>query len=287
MGIEIKNVGKSFGTTRSLDGVSVTFDGNRIYGLLGNNGAGKTTLFGIIANRLYPDSGDVLIDGEPVYDNDNALRKIILVGEQNLYPEDMRVDKAFIVAAMFYPNFDREYATKLAALFELDTKKKIKALSTGYASIFRLIVALSANTPYMLLDEPVLGLDACHRDLFYKLLIEIYAENPRTIVIATHLIQEISGLIEHAVIIRDGEIIRDAARDDLLSGCYTVSGPASLVESYVIGRDVLSVQSLGGLKTACVQGDGEPLELPSGLEVGAVNLQDYFIDLMTGAGAAK
>lgn len=280
MGIIIKNVTKSFGATRALNGVSLNIAEGQIYGLLGNNGAGKTTLLNIIANRLYTDSGEVLIDDEPISDNDRALGKVFSIGEQNLYPDEMRVHRALAVTKLFYPGFDLQYANELARQFGLDTKKKITALSTGYASIFRFVLALSVNTPYLLLDEPMLGLDAMHRDMFCKLLIKKYSENPCTIVISTHLIQEVANLIEHTIIIKNGHILKDMPREELLDSGYTVSGPAELVTIYISGREVLSVNSLGRLKTACVQGKAEPADLPAGLELGRLSLQDYFISLM-------
>ncbi len=278
MSIEIKNVTKNFGDTRALDNVSLTFGDDKIYGLLGNNGAGKSTLLGILTDRLYPTNGSVLVDGEVVTNNDSALGKIFLVAEQNLFPEDMAVRKAFDAAQLFYPSFDRAYADNLAVKFGLNTKKKIKALSTGYASIFRLILGLSANTPYLLFDEPVLGLDAQHRDMFYRLLMEKYGENPCTIVISTHLIAEAADLIEHAAIIRDGRILKDCPREELTTDVYSVSGPMGLVDAYISGKHVLTSNMLGGLKTACVQGQSGTL--PEGLELSRVNLQDYFISLM-------
>lgn len=279
MAIELKNVTKRFGDVTALDSVSLTLGENRIYGLLGSNGAGKTTLLNLITNRLYPDGGEVLLDGERIADNDRALGKIYMQGETNLYPDDMRVARAFDVAALFYPNFDMEYAKKLSKLFGLNTRKKITTLSTGYASIFRLVMALSVNTPYLLMDEPVLGLDAQHRDMFYKLLLEKYSENPCTVVISTHLIQEAAGLIEQALIIRDGKLLRNQPTDELLCGAYTVSGAAGLVDSYLAGKHVLSENRLGGLKTACIEGQAQGV--PDGLELGCVELQDYFISLMS------
>jgi ABC-2 type transport system ATP-binding protein len=280
MSIELKSVTKNFGSVRALDDVSLTLTEGHIYGLLGNNGAGKTTLLSIITNRLYPDQGDVLVDGESVRGNDKALGKLFMMGEQNLYPENMRVRGAFQTTALFYPSFDLNYANELAQQFGLNTKKKITALSTGYASIFRLVVALSVNTPYLLFDEPVLGLDASHRDLFYRLLIEKYSEHPCTIVISTHLIAEVENLIEDVVMIRDGRILKEMPREKLLGDGYAVSGPAGLVDHYLHGRDVLSVKSLGGLKTACVRGAADREGLPAGLEVSGVSLQDYFISMM-------
>jgi ABC-2 type transport system ATP-binding protein len=282
MAIEIKNVSKSFGSTRALDQVNIRIREKCIVGLLGNNGAGKTTLLNVITNRLYPDAGEVTVDGEPVADNDQALSKLFMMGEQTLYPEDMRVRKAFEVSARLYPEFDLRRAKELSEMFELNVRKKITALSTGYNSIFKLIVALSVNTPYLLLDEPVLGLDARHRDMFYKLLIEKYAQNDCTIIVSTHLIQEISNLIEHTLIIRNGRIIKDMPRDELLAGSYTVSGPAGLVDSYLEGKTVITQNNLGGLKTACLQGTPDDQNLTAGLEIGSVNLQDYFISLMNG-----
>jgi len=278
MSIEIKNITKCFGDVCALDDVTLSFGGEKIYGLLGNNGAGKSTLLGILTDLLHPTGGTVTVDGEAVSNNDTALGKVFLVAEQNLFPEDMSVKKAFGAAQIFSAAFDRAYAEKLAAKFGLNTKKKIKSLSTGYASIFRLIIGLSVNTPYLLLDEPVLGLDAQHRDMFYRLLLEKYAEKPCTIVISTHLIAEAAELIEHAVIIRDGRIIRDCPSSELTASAYSVSGPAGLVDSYLEGKHILTSNTLGGLKTACVQGQSDAL--PAGLEFSGVKLQDYFISLM-------
>ena len=278
MSIEIKNITKHFGDTCALDNVTLSLGEDKIYGLLGNNGAGKTTLMSILTGRQYPSEGTVTVDGESIDNNDVALGKIFLVAEQNLFPEDMKVKKAFDAAELFYPEFDREYAEKLAEKFGLSTKKKIKALSTGYASIFRLILGLSVNTPYLIFDEPVLGLDAQHRDMFYRILLEKYSENPCTIIISTHLISEAAALIEHSIIIRNGRILKDCPREELTADVYTVSGPIALVDKHVEGLHVLSSNTLGGLKTACVE--GKRGTLPDGLEYSAINLQDYFISLM-------
>ncbi len=284
MGIEVRQVTKTFGSIKALDQVSIHLQENKIYGLLGNNGAGKTTLFNVITSRLYADSGEILIDGEKAPDSDRALGKVYMMGEQNLFPENMRVKKAFAVTGLFYPAFDLAYANELADRFGLSMKKKIASLSTGYASIFRLILALAVNTPYLLLDEPVLGLDARHRDMFYKLLIGKFSRQPCTIVFSTHMIQEAANLIEHVLIIRDGQIIKNQPSEELLAGSYTVSGPADRVAAYVQDKKVISADSLGGLKTACIEGQPAADGIPHGLEISKPNLQDYFVSLMNGGG---
>ncbi len=279
MGIAIENVTKRFGKTCALEGVSCTFGENRIYGLLGNNGAGKTTLLNLITNRLYADEGSITVDGEDVRDRNSALETIFYIGEQNLYPEEMRVEKALRTTASFYPGFDLEYAFSLAERFKLNTRKKITSLSTGYASIFRLITALSTGAAYLLLDEPVLGLDATNRDLFYRTLLERYTAKPATIILSTHLIGEVAALLSDAVIIHNGRILRCAEVETLLESGYTVTGPAARVDDYVSGRKVLSSSTVGGIRTACIEGKMEN-SLPEGLEAGKLNLQDYFISLM-------
>lgn len=284
MAIELKHVSKSFGGVHALSDVSLSFGGGKIYGLLGSNGAGKTTMLNIITNRLYADSGEVLIDGESAPGRDKALSKVYMMAEQNLFPESMKVKAALKITADFLPSFDLELAMELAKKFGLPTNKKVKALSTGYSSIIRIILALSAGTPYVIFDEPVLGLDAQHRDMFYRLLMEHCGGGEQTVIISTHLIQEAAPLIEHAVIIKDGKILRNAPAEELKGAAHTVTGPAGLVDGYIAGRRVLNTTSIGGLKTACVEGEPDA-RVPAGLEVSPMGLQDYFISLMNEEGA--
>ncbi len=280
MSIQVENLSKSFGQVQALDGVSLCFEENKIYGLLGRNGAGKSTLLNVIANRIFPDAGTVTLDDRPVRENDGAQSRMYLMSEQTLYPETMRVKEAFRWLGNFYPEFDRDFAEQLADSFELNRNAKVKGLSTGYLSIFKLIAALSVNTPYVFFDEPVLGLDANHRELFYKVLLARYVERPFTAVISTHLIEEVAGLIEEVAILRRGKLLRACSREELLQNVYTVSGPVSQVNEYLQGRKTLGTDSLGGLLSAYVEGRPEKEKAPAGLEFSGMDLQKLFI-LMT------
>lgn len=275
--IEVKNVTKEFGSTVALDNISLNIEKGKIYGLLGRNGAGKTTLLNIMTNKLFPDNGEVVVDGEKVMENDIALGKIFSMSEANSYPERMSLSKALRWTKVFYPDMDTDYAHSLSSKFAINEGKRFRSLSTGYKSIYKLILALSSNAPVVFLDEPVLGLDANHRELFYKELLANYNENPRTFIISTHLIEEAADIIEEVIIIKEGKILLSDSVENILSQGCTVSGVASSIDEFIKGRKVAGTESLGGLKTAYLM---ERIDcVPAGIEVTKLNLQQIFIKL--------
>ncbi len=275
--IEINGLTKSFGELKAVNDLSLTLESGHIYGLLGRNGAGKTTLLNLMTGRLFPDSGTVLLDGRPTLENDYALSKIYCSTEQNLYPEKMRVRDAFCWSAEFYPEFDFSYAAELCEKFELNQKQKIKALSTGYSSIFKLIIALACGSEIVIFDEPVLGLDANHRELFYQELLSNFSRTGRTVLISTHLIEEAASLIDHVIIVKAGNLLVDDETQNVLDMGYCVSGPAGAVDEYIKGKKVLGCDTLGGLKSAYLTGSCEAV--PPGLEVSRLDLQKLFVQL--------
>lgn len=277
--IDVKGVTKNYGATAALKNVSLKFEENRICGLLGRNGAGKTTLINLITNKIFPTCGEIQIDGEDIIENDAALSKIYCMSESNLYPDNMRIKDIFKWSKTFYPELNMDYAEKLADKFRLPQKKKVRELSTGYVSIFKLVVALSSNAPILLLDEPVLGLDANFRDLFYRELLANYSEKPRTIVISTHLIEEAAEIIEDVVIIKNGEILIKDTVQNLISRGYTVTGPQRLIDSFIQGKNVLGIDILGGIKSAYLLEALDKSTVPEGIEVSGMKLQNLFIHL--------
>jgi ABC-2 type transport system ATP-binding protein len=281
--IEIKNVSKKFNKTDALKNVSLTIESNKIYGLMGRNGAGKTTLFNIITNKLFSSSGEVLVDGERAVENDNAQSKIFCTAERNTYPFNMKVKEGIKWTMEFYPNFNMKYAYELADKFNLNVDKKIKDLSTGYKSIFTLILGLASGASIILFDEPVLGMDANNRDLFYRELIANYSEEPKTIVVSTHLIDEISDILEEIIIINNGEIILAQSVEKVLQLGYSVSGDCTNVEKYTKSKNILREETIGRLKkvTLYQNSDRKDKELIKelGLDLEPVKLQDLIISL--------
>lgn len=281
--ITIKNLKKKFGYNEILENINLTFEENKIYGLLGRNGAGKTTLLNIITNRIFQDSGTVEVDGENIRENDSALEKIYFMTERSLFPESYKVKKVFKWTAEFYPNFNMDYALDLAKKFDLDVNKRIKNLSTGYRSICKIITTLSSGAEVLIFDEPVLGLDANHRELFYKELMEEYIKHPKTIILSTHIIEEVSRLIENVVILNDKKIVSSQEAEELLGKAYTVSGLSKNVDKYIEAKEIVNVEVLTNFKAATVLGDinvddrklAEELEL----EFSKLELQKLFIYL--------
>lgn len=281
--IAIKNLSKSYGETMALKNITLNIEPGKIYGLLGRNGAGKTTLLNLITNKIFPTSGEVKVDGETIVENDSALNKIFYMVEKNLYPENFKVKDIFKWTKEFYTDFDIAYANSLADKFGLNLNKKIKSLSTGYTSIFKAILALASNAPILMLDEPVLGLDANHRNMFYKELIANYSENPKTIIISTHLIEEVSDVLEEAIILKEGSVIAKSSVEQLLSSAYEISGEVSKVDEYVKGKTCAGEETMGKFKAVTVlemlteQERTKARELE--LDIAKPELQKLFISL--------
>lgn len=281
--IAIKGVTKNYGSTKALDAINLSIEPGKIYGLLGRNGAGKTTLLDLITNRIFPSEGEITIGGESVIENDKVLNNIFYMTEKNLYHEGFKVKVAFKWAREFYTTFDMDYANALADKFGLNANKKNKQLSMGYISIFKAILTLASNAKILLFDEPVLGLDAYHREMLYKELIENYSQKPKTIIISTHLIEELADLLEEVIIIKNGKIVRQQSVESLLSAAYTVSGQKHKVNHYLENREFTGEETMGEFKLVTVLEDikNKNRELANNLDLkfGNVELQKLFINL--------
>lgn len=277
--IQIKNVTKKYKGVVALDNVSFDFKFGRIYGFLGRNGAGKTTLINIIANRIFPDIGEVLIDNLVAQENMAVHEKIFCMSELDLYDASLKVKHHFKWINRFYDSFDLQKANDIAQHFNLNVDKQFKSLSKGYQSIFKLTVALSLNVPYVIFDEPMLGLDANHRELFYDLLLKDFECNERTIIIATHLIEEVANIIEEVILIDKGKLLLNQSVESLLESGYCVSGVSGEVDDFCKDKNVIGYDELGNLKLAYIVGEKTSLPQGSNLQLSKMNLQKLFVKL--------
>ncbi|GAB2651509.1 ABC transporter ATP-binding protein [Prescottella soli] len=289
--VSVRAIGKRYGDVTALDDVSFDLQAGKIYGLLGRNGAGKTTLMKILTGQEAASSGTVnVFEGSP-FENADVLRNLCFVKESQKYPEDMKVKHVLTAAELLLPGWDRDFAGRLMDDFRLPDRRRVKKLSRGMTSALGIVIGLASRAPLTLFDEPYLGLDAVARQLFYDRLLADYAEHPRTIVLSTHLIDEVSNLLEHVVVIDGGRAVVDEDVDSLLGRHATVGGPSAAVDAFVAHRTVLHHEQLGGHARATIQGllTGPDREDATrrGLELSPVSLQQITIRNTVGGEAHR
>jgi ABC-2 type transport system ATP-binding protein len=277
---EVRDVTMRFREHTALDGVSTVLERDTITGLLGRNGAGKTTLMQLLTGHRQPTSGQVRVLGGDPYENDAVLNRICFIKEGQRYPDHFRVRDALSSAAMLFPKWDGDLAAALVRDFDLPARRPIKKLSRGMNSAVGIVIGLASRAPVTLFDEPYLGLDAVARQLFYDRLLADYAENPRTVVLSTHLIEEIASLLERVLLIDRGRVLLDADADSLRGSALTVTGPRAKVDAFTSGHEVLHTKTLGGHSRAVVRlrpGTDAEDATAAGLSWEATNLQQLVV----------
>ncbi|WP_035770049.1 ABC transporter ATP-binding protein [Arthrobacter castelli] len=279
--IEVRNLTKRYRSEKALDDVSFSIAANKIYGLLGRNGAGKTTLMSILTAQNFKTSGHVSVFGQSPYENEKVLPRICFIRESQKYPDDFTPQHAFRSASLFFANWDQAFADRLVQDFQLPVKRRIKKLSRGQLSAVGVIIGLASRADITFFDEPYLGLDAVARQLFYDHLIEDYAEFPRTVILSSHLIDEVANLLEHVIVIDQGRILMDDDAEDIRGTAHTVVGPAAKVDQFVARREVLHTERMGSFASVTVSGvltDAQRDEaMALGLELAPVSLQQLVV----------
>ncbi|WP_243063608.1 ABC transporter ATP-binding protein [Humibacter sp. RRB41] len=278
--VEVNGLTKRFGNVVALDDVTLSVQPGAITGLLGRNGAGKTTLMQTITGQDFATSGDVRVFGEHPVENARVLSRVSFIKESQKYPDEFRPKHVFRCAPWFYENWDAEFADRLIDDFQLPVNRRIKKLSRGQLSAVGVIVGLAARTPLTFFDEPYLGLDAVARQIFYDRLLADYAEHPRTVILSTHLIDEVANLLEHVVVIDKGRIIMDESAETARDSATTIVGPRSAVEAFIADRTVLHREGIGGLASVTVDrldADERRDAAAAGLELAPVSLQQLIV----------
>jgi ABC-2 type transport system ATP-binding protein len=280
--VTVRGLTKRYAQVTAVDDASFSIREHTITGLLGRNGAGKTTIMNLLTGQEFPTSGSIEVFGANPLENASVLSRVAFIKESQKYPDEFRPVDVFKSAPWFFEYWDAEFAAKLVDDFRLPLKRKIKKLSRGQLSAVGVIVGLASRAPLTFFDEPYLGLDAVARQRFYDLLLKDYAEHPRTVILSTHLIDEVSNLLEHVLLIDQGRIIVDQDADSLRGTATTVVGKASAVDAFVAGRDILHRDAIGGLASVSVSGltaEERKQAASAGLELAPVSLQQLVIRL--------
>jgi ABC-2 type transport system ATP-binding protein len=281
--VEVRGLTQRFDDVVALDDVSLRIEPGRIVGLLGRNGSGKTTLLSLLAAFRKPTSGQVLVDGVDPFERVDVCNRIALVRESGDVIESNRVGAVLDLAHRLRTTWSAELAGRLVERFRLPVDKRISTLSRGQRSALAVVLGLASRAPLTMLDETYLGMDAPSRQVFYEELLADYLEHPRTIILSTHLIDEVAPLFEDVVIVDRGRVMLHESADELRSRGAAVIGPAAIVQSFTADMHRIAEQRLGGTASVVVYGelsDADRAEARRlGLELGPVGVQDLFVHL--------
>ena len=232
--IAITNLTRRFGATIALDGVTLAMPRGAVYGLVGANGAGKTTLIRHILGLLRAEHGSVRVFGlDPVADPVGVLSRIGYLSEENDLPGWMRVDQLLRYSRAFYPSWDDAYAEELRQAFALDSSAKVKSLSKGQKARAGLIVALAHRPDLLVLDEPSSGLDPIVRRDILGAVIRTTAQEGRTVLFSSHLLEEVEQVADHVTMINRGQIVLSASLDSIRASHRVDGRVLSLDEIFV------------------------------------------------------
>ncbi len=260
--IEIQNITKRFDTLTALDSVSANIGEGHVFGLIGTNGAGKSTLLRTICGIYAPEKGQVLIDGEPVYENPNAKSKVFYISDsQYFFPGCTPMDMVNYYRT-FYPNFDYQRFDKLMEALHLDKKRKINTFSKGMKKQLSVMLGICSGAKYLLCDEPFDGLDPVVRQAVKRLFIQEMEETGMTPIIASHNLRELEDICEHVGLLHKGGILFSRELDDMKLGIFKLQCVlANDTHLAMIGEKfpILQTERRGSLLTLTLRGKSEDI----------------------------
>ena len=214
--VEIRQLTRKFGNKIALNDLSLTVPRGGVFGLIGGNGAGKTTLIKHILGMLKAQQGSVHVFGlDPVQDPVGTLGRIGYLSEERELPDWMRVGELIRYTQAFFPNWDESYAEELRESFDLDKKARIKTLSRGQRARAGLLVALAHRPELLVLDEPSSGLDPVVRRDILGAIIRTIADEGRTVLFSSHLLDEVERVADRVAIIHHGQIMLTASMEEI------------------------------------------------------------------------
>ncbi|MCD8019968.1 MAG: ABC transporter ATP-binding protein [Clostridiales bacterium] len=283
--IEIKHVSKSFGEIAAVADISLALQERSVFGMLGTNGAGKSTLLRMVTGVLKPDEGEILIDGEPVWDHPEAKSKFFYISDDQFYfpnatPEDMAD-----FYEVYYTGFDRRRFRKFLLRFHMDERRKIRTFSKGMKKQLSILFGLCANVPYLICDETFDGLDPVMRQGIKSLFAREMDEKGLTPIIASHNLRELEDICDHIGLLHRGGVLLSKDLDDLKCNLHKVQCilREEVDETVTEMLDIRNCERRGKLLTLTVRGDVERIlgqvgELrPIYCEVLPLSLEETFI----------
>ena len=213
--LEAKNVVKTFDGFRALDDATLTVPKGTVYGLVGPNGAGKSTIIRHFTGVYRPDSGEILLDGQNIYENPDAKRRMTVIGDDWYYfPQASIAEMAKLYAGM-YPTFSWERYEKMKQVFPLNDKQMIRRMSKGMQKQAAFWLTMCCMPECLILDEPVDGLDPVMRRQVWSLLLGDVAERGTTVLVSSHNLRELEDVCDHVGIMNHGKVLLQRSLSDL------------------------------------------------------------------------
>ena len=273
--IKVNNVVKTFDGFRALDGLTMTVEKGSIYGLVGPNGAGKSTILRHITGIYRPDSGSVLVDGQPVYENPAVKAKISVIPDELYYFASASTRDMMKFYRGMYPSFDdKRYQALKEAFPEVDEKQPIRRLSKGMQKQSAFWLALCCQPDVLVLDEPVDGLDPVMRRQVWSLLMGDVAQRGTTVLISSHNLRELEDVCDHVGILSHGRVLVERGLSDLQENVVKMQVVFQEKELPKLPDDleVLHVSQVGRIHTLIIRGNAT--EVTNRLAVYAPILMD-------------
>lgn len=261
--IEVKELYKSYDDIKALNNVTVSIQEGNIFGLVGTNGAGKSTLLRMLCGILKPENGQILIDGEDVFENENAKKKVFYISDDSFFfpnatPHDM---KKFYEG--IYENFDHDRYFVLMSKFGLNGDRKISTFSKGMKKQLSMIYGVCAKTKYLLCDETFDGLDPVMRQAVKRIFVAELEDRNMTPIIASHNLRELEDICDHVGLLHEGGILLSKDLEDMKTNIHKVQCVFSDItskHSFLKMIDAIHTEERGSLYTITIRGDRESIE---------------------------
>ena len=259
--LEVKNVVKTFDGFRALDGLTMTVPKGAVYGLVGPNGAGKSTIIRHLAGIYRQDSGEVLLDGQPVYENTGAKRRMAVIGDDWYYFPQAGIREMAKFFAGIYPAFSWERYEKLKQVFPLDEKMMLRRMSKGMQKQAAFWLTVCCMPEYLILDEPVDGLDPVMRRQVWSLLLGDVAERGTTVLVSSHNLRELEDVCEHVGILNHGKVLLERSLSDLQDNTVKLQVAYQGVTEPVLPTElnILHRSHVGRVYTYIVRGSSQEI----------------------------
>ena len=282
--IEVKNVVKTFGGFHALNGATMTVPDGGVYGLVGPNGAGKSTIIRHITGIYRQDSGEVLVDGAPVYENPEKKALIAAIPDDWYYFPAATVKDMMQFYRGFYPHFDMERYEKFKDVFSISEKSNIRRLSKGMQKQVAFWLTMCCRAKYLVLDEPVDGLDPVMRRQVWSLMMNDVAEYGTTVLVSSHNLRELEDVCDHVGIMNKGTVLLERSLSDLQENIVKLQvvwqGDAPVLPAEL---QVLHTSNVGRVYTYIVRGNAQSVterigrEQPLMVEALPLSLEEIFI----------